>query len=235
MDKAIFFALLGLIPLAAQPDRFGLPACSGPDRELAVKHSFLVCHSGAVKAPLWTIHELPPSHLTSPVSSSGRRSRFRRDWTLSMPGASDADYRNSGFSRGHLVPARDVAGDEQSLRDSFLLSNAVAQDSSMNLSIWRRLENRTRRLSEAADSVIVVTGVVFDENARRIGAGRVGVPREMYKVILSVQGSQFRLIAFAVPNAPAEGRSLESFLVTVTQVEQRTGLRFFPRLGARPQ
>lgn len=49
--------LVLLAPLCAQPDRFGLPACSGPDRELAPKHAFIVCHSGSFKAPLWAAHE----------------------------------------------------------------------------------------------------------------------------------------------------------------------------------
>lgn len=119
---ALFLALLA--PLAAQPDRHGLPACSGQDRELAVKHGFIVCHSGSLKTPVWTVHELSTSRLASPAS---RRLHFRRGDTLSWPGASNADYRNTSFSRGHLMPARDVALDEQALRDSFLLSNAVPQ------------------------------------------------------------------------------------------------------------
>ncbi len=69
-----------------------------------------------------------PSHSASLAS---RRSHFRRDRSLSMPGASDGDYRSSGFSRGHMVPAADVAGNEEAVRDSFLLSNAETGSGSL--------------------------------------------------------------------------------------------------------
>lgn len=102
MRNALLLLLALLAPLPAQPDRLGLPACAGPDRELAPKHSFIVCHSASFKAPLWAAHELIPSRLLSPVST--RRAHFRRDYSLPMPGASVAGYRSTGFSRGHLVP-----------------------------------------------------------------------------------------------------------------------------------
>lgn len=230
MSHAILLLLL-LAPLSAQPDRFGLPSCSGPEQELAVKHAFIVCHSGSLKAPVWAVHEITLSSLSA--AGPFRRSRFRRDLTLAMPSASDSDYRNSGFSRGHLIPARDMARDEQALSDSFLLSNAVPQNSMMNSSVWRRVENRTRKLAESADSVIVVTGAIFEENAERIGVGRVGVPSELYKVILIVSGTQFRLIAFAVPNTETGDQPLDAFTVPVTEVKKRTGLRFFPKLSVK--
>ena len=118
-----------------------------------------------------------------------------------MPGASVADYRLTGLSRGHLVPARDVAHDEEAMRDSFLLPNAVPQNSVMNRSSWRRVENQVRKLAEEADAVIVVTGAVFTEDPERIGAGSVAVPSDLYKVILVCQAGRYRLIAVMMPNA----------------------------------
>ncbi len=119
------------------------------------------------------------ARLLSPTST--RRAYFRRDHYLSIPGALLAGYRSTGFSRGHLVPARDVAHDEEALRDSFLLSNAVPQNSVMNRSSRSRLENQVRKLAEEADSVIVVTGAIFTERPDRIGAGGVAVPSALYK------------------------------------------------------
>lgn len=229
MRTALLFALL-LAPLSAQPDRFGLPACAGPGQELAPKHTFIICHSASFKAPLWTVHELSASSLAAPLSTV-RRAYFRRDPSLSMSGASAADYRDSGFSRGHLVPARDVAHDEQALSDSFLLSNAVPQDSAMNHSIWRRLENRVRKLAKEADSVIVVTGAIFPANAQTIGPGAVAVPSHLYKVVLVNERSRASLFAVIIPNAETPGRSLDEFLVTIAEAERRTGLTFFPSLG----
>lgn len=224
MRTALLLSLL-LAPLSAQPDRFGLPACAGPTQEPAIKRAFIVCHGADTKTPLWTVYELSASRLAKP--SSGRRARFRPDHSLSTPGATVEDYRNSGYSRGHLVPARDVGYDEQAFDESFLLSNAVPQNSEMNVSAWRRLENWVRKLAADADSVIVVTGAIFAEDAQRVGAG-VAVPSGLYKVILVNEGSQSLLIAVIMPNAECRGCSLASFMVTVAEVELRTGLSFFP-------
>lgn len=104
--RTLFLLLMfAVASLGSGPDRFGLPACSGRGLELAVKHAFAVCHSADFKTPAWTIHEITPSH--SAGATQSKRLRFRRDLCLSTRGASKADYRNSGFSGGHLVPARE--------------------------------------------------------------------------------------------------------------------------------
>lgn len=228
MRNLLLALLVTLAPLAAQPDRHGLPACAGPDRELVTKRAFIICHSGSLKAPVWSIHELLESNLSAPAAP---RKHFRRDRSLAIPGAADADYRNSGFSRGHLVPARDMAHDEQALSDSFLLSNAVPQNVVMNRSIWRSLENRVRNLALGADSVTVVTGAIFPENPDRIGANGVAVPSHLYKVILVERGGRSRLLASVIPNSDGPEPSLDPFVTTVAEVEALTGLTFFPGTG----
>lgn len=219
--------LLLAAPLLAQTDRFGLPACSGPDLEIVTKRFFTVCHSSPLRTPVWAVHELSPSRLASRVSP--RRSKFRRDRTLSLPGAADADYRNSGWTRGHLVPARDMSFDEQAYAESFLLSNAVPQNGQLNRSAWRRLENQVRRIAETADSVIVITGAIFPKGPERIGASGVAVPSELYKVVLAVRGGKVWMTAAVLPNSEPDG-SLESFAVPVAELERKTGLKFFHRL-----
>ena len=98
--------LLAALPLAAQPDRFSLPTCASADQELADRSFFLLCHSSARKVPVWTGQELKPEDLEG---RAPRPKRFRRDSTLPGAAATDADYRGSGFSRGHMVPAEDLA------------------------------------------------------------------------------------------------------------------------------
>ncbi len=100
MSLAFLFALLQT--LLAQPDRFGLPACSAPDRELAQRTALVLCYSGTLKVPIWTAYELRPENLHG---SALRRKSFRRDPFLTGPSSFDSDYRNSGFSRGHMIPA----------------------------------------------------------------------------------------------------------------------------------
>lgn len=81
--------------------------------------------------------------------------------------------------------------------------------------------------------MIVVTGAIFPANAQTIGPGAVAVPSHLYKVVLVNERGRARMFAAIIPNAETSGRSLDEFLVTIAEVERRTGLTFFPSLGQR--
>ncbi|MFN7924622.1 MAG: DNA/RNA non-specific endonuclease [Bryobacteraceae bacterium] len=214
--------------LAAQPDRFGLPACAAEDQELSPRSEFVLCHSSSTKTALWTAHEIKPENLAS--RPAARRRHFRRDHALRMSGATDADYRNSGWVRGHLVPAADVAWNEQSFADSFLLSNAVPQDGSLNSGKWRVLEDSIRRLASASDFVVVFSGPIFCQSIGRIGASGVAIPCELYKVAIAGRASELRAYAVILPNGGNPAESIDRFAVSVAEVERRTGLDFISAL-----
>ncbi len=220
--------LLAAIQTAnAQPDRFGLPACSGPTNELAHRAAFTLCYSATHKAPLWTIYEITPERLHG---SAPRPKRFRHDPTLAVPSASDADFRNSGYSRGHMVPAADMAFDEAALHDAFLLSNALPQNASLNQGKWRALENAVRRIAASADSVVVLSGPIFCPDSPRIGPNQLAVPCYFFKAILTTRGQQHDAFAAILPNADNPSDALPHFAVSICEVESRTGLNFFDAL-----
>ncbi|MBI4902114.1 MAG: DNA/RNA non-specific endonuclease, partial [Acidobacteria bacterium] len=150
--------LLAIQTLSAQPNRFGLPACTAPDQQLATRSAFTLCLSNSHRVPVWTAYQLTPEMLEAP---SAPRQHFRRDPELSSA-ASDADYRNSGFHRSHVVPARDLASSPDALRESYYLSNAVPQLPELNMSAWRKIENDIRKLAAQNDSLIILTGALFD-------------------------------------------------------------------------
>jgi endonuclease G, mitochondrial len=192
--------LLALLPaLPAQQDRFGNPACDAPGQELADRSFFVLCHSATLKVPLWVGYELTPAQLQRRAI---RPSHFRHDSELAAPGASDADYKYSGFSRGHMAPAADFAWSDQSIRATFLLSNAVPQLQRVNAGAWSRLEAAVRRIAAQSDAAYIFTGPLFDsEITEVIGANHVAVPSHTYKVILAVQGDHLTMYAAIVPNS----------------------------------
>lgn len=57
------------------------------------------------KIPNWVSYELLASETDGPYSRKGKN--FRQDPSLRLPQAEDNDYRNSGWSRGHMAPAGD--------------------------------------------------------------------------------------------------------------------------------
>lgn len=214
--------LLAVQTLSAQADRFGLPGCDHTVRRTA----FVVCLSDAHKVPLWTAYELTASMLHA---AAGRRLAFRHDSALA---ATNADYRNSGYHRSHLVPASDVASNPEALRESYLLSNAVPQLGELNLSAWRRVENDIRSLAARSEALYIVTGALFDcTEVSHIGPNQIAVPCAMYKVVLAVEGEKRMAFAVVLANEP----SATGEVVSVREVERRAGLDFFAALPAAAQ
>ncbi len=212
--------LFWLVPIA-----FAQPACGAPARRLLDNAFFRICYDSSLKSPVWTAYELRPEHL--PALARGRSS-FRRDPSLSSPAASNADFRASGFSRGHMIPAADFAWSEQAFSGTFFLTNVVAQNQSVNAGRWRQLENAVRRIAAKADSVLIFTGPIFDfDSIELLAPGGVAIPTHTYKALLVVNGNRRTMFAAIIPNAVNPRQPLDFFAVTVDEVERRTGLDFF--------
>lgn len=219
--------LITLLPiLAAQPDRFGQPTCEAPHMELARRTGFVLCHDSFRKVASWTLYELTPQQLEADVPP--RPSHFRPDNALALPGATDADYRNSGFHRGHLVPARDLANS----RETFLLSNAAPQNPSLNTGRWRQLEATVRALAATSEAVYIVTGTLSATTEPAvIGPNRVAIPTHFFKAILAVRGGSKRMFAVLLPNTSNTRLPLAHFAVSVDEIELSTGLDLFSSLN----
>lgn len=203
---------------------YGSPDCPSPDAEFANRGFFALCHSAARRVSLWTAYELDPSREAAPIT---QRPSFRPDSLLASPGARNSDYAASGYSRGHMAPARDFAWSEEALRATSVLSNAAPQHQRMNASAWLRVENAVRRLATRSGRVLVFTGPIFDAGQPgTIGAGRVAVPAYFFKIVLELETGG-KIYAVIVPNDASATGSPRLWVVSVDEVERRTGLDFF--------
>ncbi|MFN7922143.1 MAG: DNA/RNA non-specific endonuclease [Bryobacteraceae bacterium] len=79
----------------------------------------------------------------------------------SGPVARNADYRLSGFNRGHLVPAEHFASSTEAIAATLFHSNTAPQLPSVNQRIWRRVENSVRIVAAQSDAVYVFTGPII--------------------------------------------------------------------------
>jgi endonuclease G len=222
--KLIATLLLLASAALAQHAPFGSPDCSG---EAADRVYFFLCYSPADKAPLWVAYTLTPAQLDG---SATRPSHFREDRELTSQGATDRDYRHSGYDRGHLAPARDFAFSPAAIRSTFLLSNAVPQKPSVNRGRWAAVEAAVRGVAQHADRVHVFSGTLFEGNIERIGDGQVAVPSHTYKVILAEHRQARSMYAVIVPNQDHIHAPQNAFAVSVDEVERRSGLDFFREL-----
>ena len=158
-----------------------------------------------------------------------RTNRFRSDPEIPTGSATTADYRRSGYDRGHLAPAADMAFSVQTMVDSFFMSNMSPQKPAFNRGIWKRLEEQVRQIAIREKAIYVVTGPILPKKKTvTIGANQVTVPTHYYKVIFDLTPPR-KMIGFILPNEGSDC-PLEDFAVTVDVVEKATGLDFFSAL-----
>ncbi len=148
--------------------------------------------------------------------------------------ATPADYRGSGFDRGHLAPAGDMKWSQRAMEESFLMTNISPQASAFNRGIWRELEEQVRRWAIQHGEVYVVTGPVLAGKLPTIGDNQVSVPTYYYKIVLDGVEPDIRAIGFLMENK-GSSEPLPNFVVTISQLETLTGLDFFPNLPPATQ
>lgn len=155
-----------------------------------------------------------------------RKSKFAPDKDV-YGCATLEDYRNSGYDRGHIVPAGDMKWDINAMADSHLLTNICPQDHALNGGRWASLENKCREWARRDSLLIIISGpVLSDRMPRAIGNTGVSVPERFFKIVFAPYVNPPRAIAFIMPNsAPEEG--LEALAVSVDDVETITGFDFF--------
>ena len=76
--------------------------------------------------------------------------------------SSNADYKRSGFDRGHLAAAGNHRKDQLHCQQTFLLSNMSPQvGKGFNRDSWNRLERHCRNLTKNHRNVYVGTGPLY--------------------------------------------------------------------------
>ena len=159
-----------------------------------------------------------------------RKDNFREEKAVSTGSATLQDYKKSGYDRGHMAPAADFRWSAEAMDDTFYLSNMCPQTHAFNAGIWSDLESAIRSMAYEDGSIYVVTGpVLTDGPYDTIGENGVAVPSYFYKVVLDYSEPTLKAIGFILPHENSKN-PLSYFAVTVDEVEERTGLDFFPLL-----
>ena len=159
-----------------------------------------------------------------------RPAAYTVDKTVPTGSADANDYRASGYDRGHLVPAADMAFSAEAIAQTFSYSTISPQARDFNTGIWRELEENVRLWARTCKKLYIVTGPVLPHKGEeRIGTNGVTVPQAFYKVILDLSEPQQKAVAFLIPNTVTYD-PLYDFVVPVDSIEAQTGLDFFPVL-----
>ncbi|MBC7774667.1 MAG: DNA/RNA non-specific endonuclease [Phycisphaerae bacterium] len=210
-------------PTESQVPEEIFPAASGE----VVRHTwYTLGYSEDHEQAEWVAYELTRDHLNE--NWAERPNSFRPDPEVDTESATPRDYNSSGYDKGHLCPAADMAFDAAAIDETFFMSNMSPQVPAFNMGIWRELEELTRDWARRFNHLYVVTGPVLSQpGLGQIGFSKVTVPSYYYKVLLAPD--QQKAIAFILPNQVSEKR-VTDYACSIDKVENATGIDFFPRV-----
>ncbi|CAG8591402.1 6274_t:CDS:2 [Funneliformis mosseae] len=224
---------------------------AGPISDFLQRKAYYTSYNRQLRHPSWVLEHITKESLMRGEGVDRSKSRFQEDEDIPEKfRARLLDYVRSGYDRGHMAPASDAKTTQETLDETFLLTNIAPQvGNGFNRDYWAHFEEFCRRLitKEEFKSVYVFTGPAYlpkkDEKDQKFyvkyeiigNPPNIAVPTHYFKVILATKddsskpdGELHALGAFLLPNDRISNTTpLQTFDVPLDALERTTGLTFF--------
>jgi endonuclease G len=115
------------------------------------------------RTPHWVFEHLTRSNCKSTTGVDRSKCEFFEDSSIHPYfRASNADYKGSGYDRGHMAAAGNHRSAQHLIEETFVLSNMAPQvGKGFNRDSWNRLEKYVRSLTKSYENVFVCTGPLY--------------------------------------------------------------------------
>jgi len=156
--------------------------------------------------------------------------------TLEPDPASQDDYRRTDgnphpYDRGHFAPLASFNGDRDASSVDFY-SNIVPQVAALNQGPWQDLEAAVRNIVCTGETVWVMTGPLYENTMAPLPLADEPhtVPSGFWKIVVGADGGGVWVASFAFDQDTPRDADIEDHLVSVDDLEGRTGLDFLREL-----
>jgi endonuclease G, mitochondrial len=200
-----------------------LPSSKG---EVVVHQFYTLSYLEKYEQAEWVCYPLTKEILKRP--NVPRSDWFNPDPMVSTQSASHFDYKGSGYTRGHMVPAGDMSFDPIAMEETFYMSNMSPQLRGFNNGIWRELEEQTRDWIYQNNEVLIVSGPIIGTHSQFFKKKHIAIPTAFYKIILDTSQPEVKAIAFIIPHEISI-KPLSAYAVSIDEVEKATGIDFFEK------
>ena len=199
---------------------------SQSNQKILKRTAYYLSYNPILLIPNWVAWHLTAEHADGDCP---REKNYYEDEDVPLPRATNADYKGSGWTRGHMCPAADNKWDSIAMRESSFLTNICPQHTSLNTGLWNRIEQDCRKWAKKYGDLYIVCGpVLLNQEHETIGMSKVVVPEAFFKVILRMN-PQPAAIGFIVRNNEGK-KKRDQYVNTIDEVERITGIDFFPAL-----
>lgn len=199
----------------------------GTPEQILKRTGYVASYNKTTLLPNWVAWHLTAERTEGSAKRSGVD--FAEDTEVPEPRATDWDYYNSGYDRGHMCPAADNKWSKKAMEESFLFTNMCPQNGNLNRGDWNEMEMACRKWAKKYGDLYIVCGpILYKGKHKTIGKNKVVVPEAFFKVVLRT-GDNPQAIGFIYKNTSGN-RPKDSYGNTVDEVERITGIDFFPSL-----
>jgi endonuclease G len=206
--------------------------------------NFVLSYDRRNKTAHWVFEHLTPE-LVHAKNVDRTKSEFFEDNTIHPYfRASLRDYFGSGFDRGHLAPAGNHRLSQQTMSQTFVLSNISPQvGKGFNRDTWNTLEQYVRYRAARARNLWVCTGPLYlarnESDGKNyvkyqvIGPNEVAVPTHFFKALLvENKDGSLDVESYVMQNTPLDSQiPLRSFQVPLDSIERHAGFLIFEGLN----
>ncbi|CAI6345086.1 unnamed protein product [Macrosiphum euphorbiae] len=206
--------------------------------------NFVLSYDQRNRIPHWVLEHLTPESIQYNPNVDRASCDFYEDNSIhEFYRATNKDYKNSGFDRGHLAAAGNHKSSQELIKQTFVLSNIAPQvGKGFNRSAWNNLEKYVRKKAKHNKNIYICSGPLFlpkkgDDGKlwikyQVIGDNHVAVPTHFYKIIVTESTeSKFYLECYIMPNQVIpDDIPLKDFQMPLEVIERASGLQFFKRL-----
>jgi endonuclease G len=224
-----------------------------PSKEEILLHriAYELSYNTETRQPYWVAWRLTSEHTDGPFSRKGvpyyddsgkaigissfsddiMRGDYFIDMDVPSPRQEHNDWKDhpASIDHGHMCPAADCKWDKGAMNQSFLLTNMCPQDHDLNGGDWDKLENKCRTWAKRYGEILIVAGPIFENDERHcFGINKIPIPDAFFKVVLCTTGNP-KSLGFIFPNN-GKKHNLEKYVMSVDEVENTTGIDFFPAL-----
>lgn len=146
-------------------------------------------------------------------------------------------FERSGYDHGHICPSADRQYSKEANRQTFYMTNMQPMRNKFNAGLWGVMEGKVRKWTNslrANEVLYVCKGGTIDNPSQQIGTigGGLIVPKYYYMALLMQNAEGYRALAFWVEhiNADHSNDNLSDYVITIDELERRTGIDFFCNL-----
>jgi len=231
MDEVMAHVALGMPSKASK---------KSPNDYLVARNEYVISYNSARKVPNWVSWRVRPGDMVSHARHNG----FRTDRTIpkAWGRAGEADYKGSGYTRGHMVASGERHASSRANSKTFVHTNILPQSRENNMGPWADLEQYCKEKSLVHNKTVhIVAGGIYEGKALSIGAGKVSVPSATWKVAVFLDKGQTmkdvnadtHIVSVIIPNRVGAIDIKQGFIdfrVPVKAIEARTKLSLFAAL-----